>query len=125
MPVSSRCDRRTSTALTNFFEHIASVGRARFLACALACALALSGAAWTVPAFADVRKADVVYGQTVDARGLAVAQCPSIDAEYAMVMGADGTVYFERNAQSPTQIASITKIMTGVVALDAVEDGLL
>ena len=85
----------------------------------------LSGAAWTAPAFADVRKADVVYGQTVDARGLAVAQCPSIDAEYAMVMGADGTVYFERNAQSPTQIASITKIMTGVVALDAVEDGLL
>ena len=125
MPVSSRCDRRTSTALTNFFEHIASVGRARLLACALACALALSGAAWTAPAFADVRKADVVYGQTVDARGLAVAQCPSIDAEYAMVMGADGTVYFERNAQSPTQIASITKIMTGVVALDAVEDGLL
>ena len=85
----------------------------------------LKAAAWTVPAFADVRKADVVYGPTVDARGLAVAQCPSIDAEYAMVMGADGTVYFERNAQSPTQIASITKIMTGVVALDAVEDGLL
>ncbi len=87
--------------------------------------LALSGAALTAPAFADVRKADVVYGQTVDARGLAVAQCPSIDAEYAMVMEADGTVYFERNAQSPTQIASITKIMTGVVALDAVEDGLV
>ena len=98
--------------MTNFFELIASGGRARLLAGALACALALSGAAWTVPAFADVRKADVVYGQTVDARGLAVAQCPSIDAEFAMVMGADGTVYFERNAQSPTQIASITKIMT-------------
>ncbi|MFR1639111.1 MAG: hypothetical protein ACLSVD_08005 [Eggerthellaceae bacterium] len=38
-----------------------------------------------------MRKADAVYGQTVDARGLAVAQCPSIDAEFAMVMGADGT----------------------------------
>ena len=74
-------------------------------------------------AFADVRKADVVLGQTVDARGLSVAQCPSIDAEYALVMDAEGTVYFERNAQSPTQIASITKIMTAVVALDAVEAG--
>lgn len=96
------------------------------MACALAFALAFSSAlALPVSAFADVRKADVVYGQTVDARGLAVAQCPNIDAEYALVMGADGTVYFERNAQSPTQIASITKIMTGVVALDAVASGLV
>ena len=69
-------------------------------------------------AFADVRKADVVLGQTVDARGLSVAQCPSIDAEYALVMDAEGTVYFERNAQSPTQIASITKVMTAIVALE-------
>jgi len=75
------------------------------------------------PAFADVRNADVVLGQTVDARGLSVAQCPSVDAEYALVMDAEGTVYFERNAQSPAQIASITKIMTAVVALDAVEAG--
>lgn len=91
----------------------------------LACALAVVGVAAPTTAFADVRKADIVYGQTVDARGLAVAQCPSIDAEYAMVMGSDGTVYFERNASSPTQIASITKIMTGVVALDAVASGLV
>lgn len=112
--------------MTSSLEHIASTGRARFLACALAFALAFSSAlALPVSAFAEVRKADVVYGQTVDARGLAVAQCPNIDAEYALVMGADGTVYFERNAQSPTQIASITKIMTGVVALDAVASGLV
>ena len=96
------------------------------MACALAFTLTFSSAfALPASAFADVRKADVVYGQTVDARGLAVAQCPNIDAEYALVMGADGTVYFERNAQSPTQIASITKIMTGVVALDAVASGLV
>lgn len=126
MPASSRFDRRTSTALTSSLEHIVSTGRARFLACALAFALAFSSAlALPASALADVRKADVVYGQTVDARGLAVAQCPNIDAEYALVMGADGTVYFERNAQSPTQIASITKIMTGVVALDAVASGLV
>ncbi len=92
------------------------------MACALVFALAC-GVAVPVPAHADVRKADVVYGQTVDARGLSVAQCPNIDAEYALVMDADGTVYFERNATSRTQIASITKVMTAIVALDAVASG--
>lgn len=78
------------------------------------------GFGFAVPsAYADVRKADVVYGVTVDSRGLSVAQCPSIDAEYALVMGADGTVYFERNAADSTQIASITKIMTALVALES------
>ena len=96
--------------------------RASLVACALVFALAC-GVAVPVPALADVRKADVVYGQTVDARGLSVAQCPNIDAEYALVMDADGTVYFERNATSPTQIASITKVMTAIVALDAVASG--
>lgn len=86
----------------------------------LACVLALSiGLFSAVPiAHADVRKADVVYGLTVDSRGLSATQCPSIDAEYALVMDAEGTVYFERNASSPTQIASITKIMTALVALE-------
>lgn len=91
---------------------------ASLLACVLALTLGLSaaspGAAW-----ADVRRADVVLGLTVDSRGLSVAQCPSIDAEYALVMDAAGTVYFERNATDPTQIASITKIMTALVALES------
>ncbi len=97
---------------------------ARFTACVLAFALAF-GTAMAAPrkASADVRKADIVYGQTVDSRGLAVSQCPSIDAERAIVVGKDGTVYFERNADERAQIASITKIMTGVVALDAVAAG--
>ena len=85
----------------------------------LASTLALAPAS----ASADVRKADVVYGQTVESRGLSVSQCPSIEAEYALVMDSEGTVYFERNATDATQIASITKVMTAVVALDAVGDG--
>ncbi len=97
---------------------------ARFTACVLAFVLAFATcAAAPVYAHADVRKADIVYGQTVDSRGLAVSQCPSIDAERAIVVGKDGTVYFERNADDEAQIASITKIMTGVVALDAVAAG--
>lgn len=69
-------------------------------------------------AFADVRKADVVLGETVDSRGLSVAQCPAVEAEYAIVVSGDGTVYFERNATSPAPIASITKIMTAIVAME-------
>ncbi len=87
----------------------------------LACALAFAGAAapfGQTPAHADVRKADVVMGQSVDSRGLAAAQCPDIEAEYAIVTDDAGTVYFERNAQEPTEIASITKIMTAIVALE-------
>lgn len=76
-------------------------------------------------ALADVRKSDVVYGETVESRNLAVAAAPNIDAEFAMVMGADGTVYYERNSQSSAQIASITKVMTAVVVLDAINAGII
>ena len=64
---------------------------ASLMACVLVLALGFGLA--VPPAYADVRKADVVYGLTVDSRGLSVAQCPSIDAEYALVMDSEGTVY--------------------------------
>ena len=70
------------------------------------------------PAYADVRLADIVYGESVEDRSLSVAQCPSIDAQYAYVMDTEGTVYFQRNADTETQIASITKVMTAIVALE-------
>ncbi|WP_172135924.1 D-alanyl-D-alanine carboxypeptidase family protein [Adlercreutzia sp. ZJ473] len=80
------------------------------------CALALSDAD---AAWADVRRTDVIAGTAMEQRGVAAAACPSIDAERAIVVGADGKVYFERNASDPAQIASVTKVMTAVVALDA------
>jgi D-alanyl-D-alanine carboxypeptidase (penicillin-binding protein 5/6) len=43
---------------------------------------------------------------------------PSIDAKYAYVADEDGTVYFERGATEHTQIASITKVMTALVAIE-------
>ena len=73
-------------------------------------------------AHADVRKADIVLGETVDSRGLSLAQCANIEAEYAIVMDADSRVYFERNSYSPAQIASITKIMTALVALEYAQE---
>jgi len=71
-------------------------------------------------AYADVRKADIIMGESVEARDLSVVSCPDIIADYACVMDADGTVYFERDDAAQVQIASITKIMTAVVALDSV-----
>ena len=68
--------------------------------------------------FADVRKADVICGQTVEERDLSVADCPSIEAERAFVMSSDGTVYFSRNSEDAAQIASITKVMTAIVAIE-------
>ncbi|MGI6105050.1 MAG: D-alanyl-D-alanine carboxypeptidase family protein [Raoultibacter sp.] len=97
----------------------------RFFRCGLALLLACSFylSFTTQDAYADVRKADIVLGETVDSRGLSLAQCASIDAEFAIVMNSDNTVFFERNSYSPAQIASITKIMTALVALENADEG--
>ncbi len=70
------------------------------------------------PAFAEVLDTDVLYGQTLAERGLSTSQSPDITAEAALVIGQDGTVYFERNADESRKIASLTKIMTAIVALE-------
>ena len=90
-------------------------------AIALAIAFAITGALPS-PAHAEVRKADVIAGLTVEQRDIAVAACPSVDAEYAVLIDSDGTVYFDRNANEPTQIASITKVMTAIVAIDNAQE---
>jgi D-alanyl-D-alanine carboxypeptidase (penicillin-binding protein 5/6) len=69
-------------------------------------------------ASADVQKSDLIFGQSVEERNLSSADCPNVDAEYAYLMDSNGRVYFERNATTPTKIASITKVMTAIVALD-------
>ncbi len=71
-----------------------------------------------VRAQAEVLKADIVLGETVEQRGLSVSQCPNIDAEHAIVMDELGTVFFERDADTSANIASITKVMTAVCAVD-------
>lgn len=77
-----------------------------------------------VSAQADVRKADEVMGETVGERDLSVSQCPSISAERAALVSADGTVFFTRNGKDEAQIASITKVMTAIVAIDKAPEGL-
>lgn len=83
------------------------------LAALLAAVLAMPGAAW-----GDVRRGDLIVGETVDQRDIPAGSCPSIDAQYAVLVDGDGTVLFGRAPDSPTHIASITKIMTAIVALE-------
>lgn len=69
-------------------------------------------------AFAKQTDNDIVGGFTAAQRGLSATNMPSITAKCAYVVDSDGNVYFERNADKPVQIASITKIMTCILALE-------
>lgn len=70
-------------------------------------------------AFADVRGSDEVLGITVESRGLPASACPNVTASYALIMDENGTVLFSREGLTQTHIASITKIMTAIVALES------
>lgn len=85
------------------------------LAVAMGACLAPSGAQF---AHAAARGTDIVGGDGATSRGLNMMNAPSIEANYAYVAASDGTVYFERDADAKTHIASITKIMTAIVALE-------
>ena len=93
---------------------------ARLCACLIACALGLV----LCPTLADaeVRNSDVVLGQTIESQGFTASQAPNIAAEYAYLVSSDGTIYYARNAYEQVHIASITKIMTALVALDHASD---
>lgn len=84
------------------------------LALALATVLAFAPA----QAYANVQKSDVIAGETVANRNLSAAQCPSVEATSVLLMDSDGNVLFERNADEHVNIASITKVMTAVTAVE-------
>ena len=90
----------------------------RALGFALALLLALPLGA-LARAFADVRGTDEILGASVEARGLPAVACPNVTATFALVMDDEGTVLFSRGALERSHIASITKIMTAIVALDS------
>ena len=69
-------------------------------------------------AFAEVLESDEIGNKTVAARGLSADACPDIGATHAILVGSDGTVYFSRDVNAEVKIASLTKIMTAVVALE-------
>lgn len=70
------------------------------------------------PARAEVRTSDVIMGTAASERGIDQSELPDISAPHAMILGRDGTAYFERDADDPIKIASVTKVMTALVALE-------
>lgn len=91
--------------------------RSAQLTAGIACALALAAG---MPSIADaqVLTTDIVCGKTADARGITADNLPDIDATNAIVMSKDGSVYFARSADEQVKIASITKVMTAILAIE-------
>lgn len=73
---------------------------------------------FTSYAFAEVRQSDVIGYRSVAESAAIASHTPSISANAAFVADESGKVYFQRNPDLRNNIASITKIMTAIVALD-------
>lgn len=80
--------------------------------------IAGSGLAAPASALASTLDSDIICGSAVKDRDLSSSDAPDIEARHAIVMDANGTIYFERDADTQTKIASITKVMTAIVALE-------
>lgn len=91
--------------------------RSAQLTAGIACALALAAGVPSI-ANAQVLTTDIVCGKTADARGITADNLPDIDATNAIVMSKDGSVYYARSADEQVKIASITKVMTAILAIE-------
>lgn len=69
-------------------------------------------------AHAEPRVTDIVLGAPAEERSIPASELPDITAAHALVMDKEGTVFFERDADAPIKIASTTKVMTALVALE-------
>ena len=69
-------------------------------------------------AFGSVDADDMVLRLSAAERALPPDRLPDLDASCAALMDEDGTLWFGRNADDAAQIASLTKIMTAIVAAD-------
>jgi D-alanyl-D-alanine carboxypeptidase (penicillin-binding protein 5/6) len=72
----------------------------------------------SAPAQADVRVGDRVDGKPLGDGHPLVPDAPDIVADYAALCTEEGLVLWERDAQTSVPMASTTKIMTAVVALE-------
>ncbi|HJG29764.1 MAG TPA: D-alanyl-D-alanine carboxypeptidase [Collinsella ihuae] len=91
---------------------------ARAVGAVAGAALALSIIWAPAPACATQLDTDIVLGTPESERQDPANDRPDISARNAIVVGQDGTVYFERAADDRVKIASITKIMTAIVAIE-------
>lgn len=75
--------------------------------------------AFPLSALADVKSSDEIGGKTISELNISVSEAPDADAQCAILEAADGTVLWGRNVDTSMAMASTTKIMTAVVALES------
>lgn len=98
------------------FERVRLLVRALMFSALVA--LCLCAPTFSLKAHADVLETDVLAGISVEQRGVSAALCPNISASSAILVDEEGRVLFERNVDQQQHIASVTKIMTAIVALE-------
>lgn len=85
----------------------------------LAAAMAMPvSAAMPSVAMAVVNPDDVLAGKTLSERGIDASMAPDIAAPRATLIDTEGNVYFQRHDEEECKIASTTKIMTALVAIE-------
>ncbi|MBP5313448.1 MAG: D-alanyl-D-alanine carboxypeptidase, partial [Eggerthellaceae bacterium] len=91
------------------------------LFCTIADLAVMFAFAWVLmsptKAFAEIRSDDIVMGRTVTEWNGGM-DSPDIDAAFAMMIDESGRVLFDRNGSANTYIASITKVMTFIIAYE-------
>lgn len=87
-------------------------------ACALLVVVTLAFFCSPSIAQAAVQGDDYVGATTVTDRGLNVTQAPAVEARYGILVDADGNVLWSRGAYTHSAMASTTKMMTAIVALE-------
>lgn len=108
-----------ATSLPQPQTHLAARRTVRHTHVHLACMCALV-MALCVPsvARAEVRADDIVLGTPANERSIPASELPDIAATHALIVAKDGTAYYERAADDPIKVASTTKVMTALVALE-------
>ena len=101
-------------------------GIAAFVLCAtviLACAFALFTPKMSAPVdFQVAQGGSQLKDYRGFAKGTALINSADISASSAILCSSDGLLIYEKNADVPLPMASITKVMTAVVALEAEKD---
>ena len=96
-------------------RHVSSIAARALVALAV---MLFAFAFACAPAHASILGDDYVGSTTVNDRGLNITQAPAIDAKYGILCDANGKVLWSRGASEHSAMASITKTMTAIVALE-------
>lgn len=84
---------------------------AALIACACLCVV-------PAPAQAAIYGNDYVGTSTVNDRGMNITEAPAIESTFGILVDSEGNVLWARAEDDQTAMASITKVMTAVIALE-------